>query len=116
MRVSCSLALPAGVADHTFNEPATLRLTIQDVTMLDESSTVVAALAVPVTSRVEVLEPFEVEADLQSGRRYALYAHLDVLGDGIVAPGDLINTARVPIVGDPAHHVTQVEVPLQMVV
>ncbi len=42
MKVTCSLALPADIAKGSFDDPVTIRLSIQDVTMLDESSIAVA--------------------------------------------------------------------------
>lgn len=115
MKVSCSLALPSDFADDSFDEPVTVRLSIQDVTMLDESSMTVAASTTLAGSTSDMKGPFELEAELRPGRQYALYAHLDFSGDGTVASGDLINTTRIPIVADPTHDDVQVEIPIQIV-
>lgn len=82
--------------------------------MLDESSTTVAETTSEALSPADVSGPFELEADLEVGRQYAVYAHIDRSGDGTIAPGDLITTVRVPV---PTRSVAEIhlDVPVQEV-
>lgn len=114
VRLSCFLTLPPEVDAATVDEAMTVRLSIQDVTMLDESSTVVAETVVHAHDVSEMTGPFDLEADLQPGRQYAVYAHLDSTGDGTVASGDLVSTTRIPVTPDAAQEV-RVDIPVQAV-
>ncbi len=99
VRVLCSLTSEATSLAGVGGTPH-LRLVISDVSLAD-------APAVPVTELDLVLDAvqleggvFELTAPLAPGRHFAVSAHVDRSGDGVVAVGDLISTTRVPVTSD----------------
>lgn len=97
VKVSCSLVVPRDLAREPFRTPVTVRVTIQDVTLADASSTTVAETTTQASTPSDLGGPYELYTELEAGHQYALYAHVDRSGDGTVTVGDLINTARIPI-------------------
>ena len=114
VRVSCSLLVPHDLL-QAFPGPVDVRVSIKDVTMADESSTTVAETTTEARSPGDVVGPFELDTELEAGRQYAVYAHVDRSGDGTVSVGDLINTVRIPLKAGPAGDRVHVEVPVREV-
>ena len=96
------LALRAGDEEPAMATAARVRLTVEDVSLLDAPSTVVAETSVP-TGRGDQAggpagqdERFALEAALQPRRRYTVRVHVDQQGNGLVQPGDLVGSAALP--------------------
>jgi hypothetical protein len=103
-----------GPAVKRSEEPVTVRVSVQDVTLADASSITVARTAVEAAP--DSLEgPYELDVDLVPGRQYAVYVHVDRSGDGAVVPGDLINTVRVPLRATAPEDEVLVEVPVHAI-
>ncbi|NYH92390.1 hypothetical protein [Actinopolymorpha rutila] len=109
------MVLPPDALAAPSEEPMTVRVSIQDVTMADESSATVAKAVVEAHDRTDVEGPYLLEADLTPGRQYAVYAHVDRSGDGTTAPGDFINTVRVPLPADSVGNGVHVEIPVRQI-
>jgi uncharacterized lipoprotein YbaY len=91
--------------------PVTVRVSIQDVSLADASSITVAETAVAADPS-SLAGPYELEADLEPGRQYAVYVHVDRSGDGTLVSGDLINSVRVPLPTTTSEDEVHVEVPV----
>ena len=69
-----------------------IRVTVEEVSLLDEPSTVVAeAAAEPGPSATTV----GVRAALRPRHQYWVQVHVDRSGDGVVSPGDLVGAAHL---------------------
>ena len=90
-RTRLLLALRPGDDEPAVATAARVRLTLEDVSLLDEPSTVVAETAVTVGDGGD----YALEAALQPRRRYAVRVHVDQQGNGVVQPGDLVGAAAV---------------------
>jgi len=91
--------------------PVHLRLAINDVSLADAPSTPVAETTIVVPSGKDLSRAFEIAADLDPKRQFAVTAHVDQSGDGALAPGDLITTQRVSVPAEGSATV-QVDIPL----
>ncbi|MFG1820632.1 hypothetical protein ACGFIF_43215 [Kribbella sp. NPDC049174] len=107
VRIVCSLLPPAGTR---LEGPVHVRLTVEDVSLLDSASTTVSEIDVIARTRDDLRKPFEIVAGLRAGRRYAIRGHVDRSGDGQVATGDLVTTAQHAVAGDRA--VASIELPM----
>ncbi|HEX2174409.1 MAG TPA: hypothetical protein VHG70_00745 [Nocardioidaceae bacterium] len=65
---------------------------IEDVSLLDESSTVVAEAVAESGPSVATLG---VRAALRPRHQYSVRVHVDRGGDGVVSPGDLVGAAHL---------------------
>lgn len=91
----CTLQVPDGAVSDS--DSLVVRLAVNDVSLADAPATADGGLAVPVPVGVGLGGPYEVDAELDPGRSYALAVHIDRSGDGVLAAGDLINAVRVPV-------------------
>jgi uncharacterized lipoprotein YbaY len=91
-RVVVHLA-PTAADEEVVTAASVVRLTLEDVSLLDEPSAVVAETSIPPGASEET---FVVEASLDPRRRYAVRVHVDQQGNGLVQPGDLVGAAAVP--------------------
>ncbi|MET9019995.1 hypothetical protein ABZV93_08450 [Actinopolymorpha sp. NPDC004070] len=116
VKVACFVVLPPDALATPSEEPVTVRVSIQDVTMADESSVAVAQTVAEAHDRTDVEGPYVVEADLRPGRQYAVYAHVSRSGDLAPASGDFINTERVPLpTGSTGSIAFHVEIPVRRI-
>ncbi len=94
VRVRCTVRARA---DHADLAGATLLVTVDDVSLADSPSLVVASAARPLRGSADLLEPVELQATLSDGRSYAVRAHVSRGGTGQVRAGDLLSVARYPV-------------------
>jgi hypothetical protein len=88
-----------------------VRVTVEDVTMLDGPSRTLAAASFTVSTAgaEHELGPFELDADLPpGGGDHAVRVHVDRSGDGRVVEGDLVSVARHAVA-------SELEVPVRRV-
>ena len=69
-----------------------IRAVVEDVSLLDESSTVVAEAVAESDPSVATLG---VRAALRPRHQYSVRVHVDRSGDGAVSPGDLVGAAHL---------------------
>jgi putative lipoprotein len=91
MRITGALRFPPS------NEPlrvARVEVTVRDITELDGPAPTVARVELPglEVPREGSNVPVAIEAELDSNRTYAIRAHADVSGSGVVEVGDLVTT------------------------
>ena len=81
---------------------ATLRVTLQDVSMADAAAHTLAVSDRMVRGRAVQRLPFRLELPRppRAGRRYALAAEIRAQGHARVEAGDFLNTVAVPWVPD----------------
>ena len=111
VRVHCYVRLPV---ESRVRRGARVRATIEEASLADAPARLVATADFPAHPSEEMLGPFELVADLApSGAEYALRVHVDQIGDGRVAPGDLVSTIRQAIATSTS--VAELEVPVAVV-
>jgi hypothetical protein len=76
---------------------AQIHVTIEDVSLLDQASLLVAEARVPVEESGEV----HLQAALDPRRQYAVRVHVDRGGTGVVGIGDMVGSA--PAVANDEH-------------
>lgn len=91
VRVVCHLRAPAGLTDIA---GAVLRLTVEDVSLADASSMVVARAEVAVADAAALDRPVELHATLDPRAAYAVRAQLSRSGEPGVHTGDLVSVSR----------------------
>ncbi len=69
-----------------------IRVTIEDVSLLDQPSTVVAETAAEPGPSAATLG---VRAALRPRHQYSVQVHVDRSGDGVLSPGDLVGAAHL---------------------
>jgi len=80
-------------------KPATVRVSIEEVSQLDAPAQVVATKTI---ADMRVDRPQQISVDpgvLPAGGRYVVRVHVDLDGSGSKAAGDLITTRAYPIDG-----------------
>ena len=110
-RVRCYVRLPV---ESRVRPGVRVRVRIEEVSLADAPSQVVATADFPAPAPVGMLGPFELDADLAPSRaEYALGVHVDQNGDGRVVAGDLVSTTRQSIPASTSMH--ELEVPVTVV-
>ncbi len=94
VRVRCTVRARA---NHDDLAGATLLVTLEDVSLADAPSVVVASVARPLQSAADLLEPTDLEATLSVRRAYAVRAHVSRSGERLVRAGDLVSTTSHPV-------------------
>ncbi|MBP2029397.1 putative lipoprotein YbaY [Methanohalophilus levihalophilus] len=98
-------------------ENASIRITLEDVSLADVSSVLIAEttledISLDGTSDLSI--PFELNyGDLQEGQTYSLSAHVDVDGDGVFSSGDYLTTEHVDV--SPSGVEGTIEVPVELI-
>jgi uncharacterized lipoprotein YbaY len=78
-------------------EPATVRISIEEVSQMDAPAHVVATKTFA-DMRVDRPQELDIDpGDLESGGRYVVRVHVDLDGSGVKAAGDLITTRAYPV-------------------
>ncbi len=98
-------------------ENVSVRITLEDVSLMDVSSVLIAETTVEDVSVDETSDlsiPFEISyGDLQEGYTYSLSAHVDVDGDGSVSAGDYLTTQHVDVLYSGVEET--IEVPVEFI-
>jgi hypothetical protein len=91
VRIVCHLGAPAGVADLA---GAVLRVSVEDVSLVDVSSIVVARLEAVLADAASLAHPVELDAVLDPRCSYAVRVHVSRSGAPEVRVGDLVSVAH----------------------
>lgn len=111
VHVVVHLVAPKDCGDQT---GATLRVSIEDVSMLDAPSVELASVASVLRGASQLEDPVDLLVTASPGRDYAVRAHVSRSPDlGHVSVGDLITVIRHPL--DPSAGTAYVEIPLSTV-
>ncbi len=94
VRVVCHLKVPVGLTDIG---GAALRVTVEDVSLADVSSVVVARAEVTVADATALERPVELHATLDPRASYAVRAQVSRSGEPGVHTGDLVSVSRHPV-------------------
>jgi hypothetical protein len=91
VRISGKLVIPPSARSYSIDR---LRVAVRDVTEADGPAQTVAERELPglEVSETGIELPFEIVAELDPGRMYAVRTHADRNGSGRVEPGDLVST------------------------
>jgi len=110
----CWMELPGTTV---FGPAAQVHLAVEDVSLADALAPTALhrsfAISAPSSSEL-TLGPYELDLALPPPRgHYALRVHVDISGDGRIAPGDYVSTAHHPI--PPGLQTTELRIPVTCV-